>query len=156
VVTFEASDVKDLEREFRASVDDYLAMCAERGEEPEKPYSGKFLVRLDPMLHREVALAAARAGKSLNAFTAEVFRRWMAYAGQPSLSRTPPAPNVNRPQNQVKIFEQTSAPVEVADSRQNGLDLWQTGTQNTPGSRTPNTPGGSRTPQRDIPNRKVA
>src|SRR5882762_6364800 len=82
VVTFEASDVKDLEREFHASVDDYLAMCAERGEEPEKPYSGKFVVRVDPLLHREVAMAASRSGKSLNAFTSEALKRWLEQAQQ--------------------------------------------------------------------------
>lgn len=77
VVTFEASNVKDLEVAFRDSVDDYLAMCAEREEEPDRPYSGKFLVRVDPRLHREVSMAAARTGKSLNAFTNELLKAWI-------------------------------------------------------------------------------
>ena len=37
VVTFEANNLADLEREFRISVDDYLAFCAEDGVEPERP-----------------------------------------------------------------------------------------------------------------------
>ena len=74
VVTFEATNVKDLAVAFRQSVDDYLAMCADRGEEPEKPYSGKFLVRVDSHLHRDLAMAAARSGKSLNAFTSELLK----------------------------------------------------------------------------------
>src|SRR2546423_6830032 len=105
VVTFEASDVKDLEREFHASVDDYLAMCADRGEEPEKPYSGKFLIRVDPMLHREVAMAAARAGTSLNALTAEVLRSWVEHTRQALASPRVPPPNVNQPEKQVRVFE---------------------------------------------------
>lgn len=78
VVTFEATDVKQLERAFHDSVDDYLEMCERRGRGPEKPYSGKFLVRVDPKLHRDIAMAAARAGKSLNAFVGEAVRQWIA------------------------------------------------------------------------------
>jgi predicted HicB family RNase H-like nuclease len=77
VVTFEATHTKHLAVAFRESVDDYLAMCAKRGEQPERPYSGKFLVRTDPGVHRDLAMAAARAGKSLNAYTSEVLKGWM-------------------------------------------------------------------------------
>lgn len=66
IITFEGATVDDLQREFRASVDDYLAMCAERGEESEKPFSGRFLLRLQPDLHRAAATAAAREDLSLN------------------------------------------------------------------------------------------
>lgn len=37
VVTFEADNLADLEREFQISVDDYLALCARDGVAPEKP-----------------------------------------------------------------------------------------------------------------------
>ena len=70
-VTFEATSVTGLKREFAASVDDYLALCASRGEEPEKPCSGKFLVRVAPELHRAAAIAAAAAGRSLNQWVAD-------------------------------------------------------------------------------------
>ena len=140
VVTFEASDAKDLEREFHASVDDYLAMCAERGEEPEKPYSGKFLIRVDPMLHREVAMAAARAGTSLNALTAEVLRSWVEYTRQSLATRRVPAPNVNQPEKQVRVFEAKTEAVE-ARTREKAPDFWQGAPPNIPGSKTPNTPG---------------
>lgn len=39
IVTFVADNLEDLEREFRISVDDYLAWCAEDGVEPNGPYS---------------------------------------------------------------------------------------------------------------------
>lgn len=77
VVTFEATNVEDLNTAFEESVNDYLEMCAERKEPSEKPYSGKFLIRMDPKLHREVAMAAARSGKSLNAFTAQLIETWV-------------------------------------------------------------------------------
>lgn len=68
VLTFHGSSVDELEREFRTSVDDYLDWCAADGVEPEKPYSGKFNVRLSPQLHRRAAIGAKRSGLSLNAF----------------------------------------------------------------------------------------
>jgi predicted HicB family RNase H-like nuclease len=67
-ITFVGRSVEELKREMAASVDDYLAFCAERGDEPDAPFTGKFLVRGTPDLHRAVALAAARAGKSMNAW----------------------------------------------------------------------------------------
>ncbi len=52
----------ELKKAFQDSVDDYLAFCKERGEEPEKPFSGQFVVRAEPELHRAVVTAAKRAG----------------------------------------------------------------------------------------------
>ena len=66
VVTFQGETVQELRRAFRDSVDDYLAFCAERGETPEKPYSGRFVVRVEPELHKAVAMHAKVEHKSLN------------------------------------------------------------------------------------------
>ena len=71
VITFQGKSVQELKQAFRASVDDYLAFCEERGEEPVKPFSGQFMTRIPPDLHRQVNLAASMAGKSLNAWVAE-------------------------------------------------------------------------------------
>jgi predicted HicB family RNase H-like nuclease len=71
VITFEADTVADLEREFHASVDEYLAWCARDGVEPEKPYSGQFRLRTTPQRHRMIALAAAIEGKSINSWVDE-------------------------------------------------------------------------------------
>ena len=68
VVTFQGATVDELREAFRDSVDDYLEFCAERGESPEKPYSGKFMVRIEPELHKAVALHAKKERKSLNAW----------------------------------------------------------------------------------------
>jgi predicted HicB family RNase H-like nuclease len=40
VITFQGRTVDEVKGAFRESVDDYLAFCAKRGEEPEKPFSG--------------------------------------------------------------------------------------------------------------------
>ena len=59
-----------MERAFRESVDDYLDFCRERGEEPDKPCSGQFMVRVGSDLHRKAAAVASAAGQSLNAWVA--------------------------------------------------------------------------------------
>ncbi|MFH1743412.1 MAG: type II toxin-antitoxin system HicB family antitoxin [bacterium] len=68
VITFEGESVAGLEQAFRESVEDYLEFCSELGQEPEKPFSGKFTVRIPPELHRRVSAAAQACGKSLNAW----------------------------------------------------------------------------------------
>jgi predicted HicB family RNase H-like nuclease len=40
VITFEGESVAEVIQAFHDSVDVYLEFCAERGESPEKPYSG--------------------------------------------------------------------------------------------------------------------
>jgi len=75
VVTFQADGAADVEREFRGSVDDYLAFCKERGERPEKPASGQFVARIDPALHRELQTLAEARGRSLNSVVALFLRR---------------------------------------------------------------------------------
>lgn len=70
VIHFEGSTAGDLKAAFRESIDEYLAFCRERGREPDKPYSGKILLRTDPALHRKAAQLAAREGLSLNQWLA--------------------------------------------------------------------------------------
>ena len=71
VITFQGKTVAELKRAFHESIDDYLAFCKERGEEPNKPFSGHFVTRIPPELHRQVNLAASISGKSLNAWVVE-------------------------------------------------------------------------------------
>ena len=75
VITFEGRSVDELKAALADSVEDYLAFCRERGESPEKPFSGQFVVRVDPSLHRKVAGAAKRAGASLNKWVAAALER---------------------------------------------------------------------------------
>lgn len=75
VITFQAKSVEELQTAFKESVDDYLEFCAERGEEPDKPFSGKFVLRLTPEQHRLIATAAKISGKSLNTWITEHIHR---------------------------------------------------------------------------------
>jgi predicted HicB family RNase H-like nuclease len=63
---FYATDVEGLKREGHASLKVFLDMCREDGVEPYKHFSGKFLVRIPPELHAEIAAAAEASGMSLN------------------------------------------------------------------------------------------
>ena len=68
VITFQGSSVDEIEKEFRASVDDYLEWCEQDGVAPEKPYSGKFNVRFLPELHQKATIVAKKLNMSLNSF----------------------------------------------------------------------------------------
>lgn len=75
VIVFEATSVEQLEYEFHFSIDDYLAVCAERGRDPDKPFSGRIPVKVSSKLHRAAAAAARAEGKSLNAWLAQAIER---------------------------------------------------------------------------------
>jgi predicted HicB family RNase H-like nuclease len=72
VITFQGKSVAELKKAFKESVADYLAFCKERSEEPEKPFSGQFVVRTNPTAHRQAALMAKRQGVSLNTWVTTV------------------------------------------------------------------------------------
>ena len=77
VITFVATTPRDLQREFEASVDEYLGFCKEHGEKPEKPVSGKFVVRVPPELHRRAANCAAAQKASLNDLVKEAMEAYL-------------------------------------------------------------------------------
>ena len=71
VITFYGKSVAELKREFKNSVEDYLEFCRNLNEEPEKPFSGNFVLRIPPSLHKKLYTKAKRAGKSLNSLIEE-------------------------------------------------------------------------------------
>jgi predicted HicB family RNase H-like nuclease len=72
VVEFYGKTTESLHSEFKISVEVYEAMCKEDGIVPEKPFTGKFTLRVNGEEHRQLALAAALRGKSLNAWARTV------------------------------------------------------------------------------------
>ena len=75
VITFQGTTAKEVKQAFVDSVEDYLDFCEERGESPEKPFSGKFNLRLEPELHRKAFIIAKRHGTSLNTWVAQAIKR---------------------------------------------------------------------------------
>ncbi len=91
IITFEGGSVAELKKAFHDSVDDYLEWAAGEGFTPERPYSGRLMLRLPPDLHRRAAALAQKRGESLNALIREcVLRELGAPAATPRLSRRRP------------------------------------------------------------------
>ncbi|MEP0072962.1 MAG: type II toxin-antitoxin system HicB family antitoxin [Marinomonas sp.] len=76
LVTYEATTLKELDVEFRRSVDEYLLTCKELERVPQKPCKGSFNIRTGEALHREAVVAAE--GQSLNAFVCDAIREKIA------------------------------------------------------------------------------
>ncbi len=71
VVGFHGESVAELRAAFEDAVEDYLETCARLDRAPQKPYSGKLMLRLTPEIHAAVATAAQVSGKSINQWAAE-------------------------------------------------------------------------------------
>lgn len=68
LVTYEATTVSLLEKEFKKAVDDYIKTCSSLNREPLKPLKGSLNVRIGHDLHKKVALHAAAQNLSINEF----------------------------------------------------------------------------------------
>jgi len=78
-ITYEGTTLSELEEAFRESLDDYLEFCNEQGDIPEKPYSGKFNLRISPELHKQLVFEAAEQDKSLNSYIDEILLSRQTY-----------------------------------------------------------------------------
>ena len=67
-ISFEGTTAEELKKDFQDGIDDYLAHCRDNGKEPEKPFSGKTVIRMGSELHQAAALKAQDLGMSLNDF----------------------------------------------------------------------------------------
>jgi predicted HicB family RNase H-like nuclease len=75
VVGFHADNVPGLHAAFEEAVDDYLETCAKVGKPPQKPASGKMMLRVPPEVHRAALVAAQAAGTSLNQWAAQALQQ---------------------------------------------------------------------------------
>jgi predicted HicB family RNase H-like nuclease len=75
IISFHGQTVKELRRSFERAVDGYVAECAEKGLRPEKPASGKLLLRVSPEVHGKAMVVAQASGKSLNQWVSEVLEK---------------------------------------------------------------------------------
>lgn len=66
IIGFDGLNVEDLQLKFHDSIDGYLEVCARHGIEPNKPYSGKFVVRMQPNEHAIIAHQSKEMGMSIN------------------------------------------------------------------------------------------
>jgi len=93
VITFQGNTVAESRQAFQDSIDDYLEWCATEGRRPDKPFSGKLLIRVDPASHRSLAQLAEARATSINNLAAEALAN-LIDASQPDASQ---AANVRLP-----------------------------------------------------------
>ena len=74
IISFHGENVQELREEFITAIDDLLLDCEERGVTPEKPVSGKLMLRVPPEVHGAALIAAKASGKSLNQWATEVLQ----------------------------------------------------------------------------------
>jgi predicted HicB family RNase H-like nuclease len=75
IITFHGESVEEIRQAFKESIDFYLDTCAQRGESPNKAYSGKLFLRVPSEVHAAVAIAAETSGKSINQWALETFQK---------------------------------------------------------------------------------
>ena len=75
IVGFHGASVDELEAAFREAVDDYLAACKKLKQSPDRPYSGRVMLRLPPELHARASAKAQLTGMSFNQWAAQVLEQ---------------------------------------------------------------------------------
>lgn len=78
VVGFHGTTVAELEAAFHEAVDNYLAACEALGQAPDKPFSGRLMLRLAPEVHAQVSRAAEVSGMSVNQWVASTLSQAVA------------------------------------------------------------------------------
>ena len=75
LISFEGKTVSELQKNFEAAIDDYLADCKTEGKNPDKPFKGSFNIRVSSMVHRKIALRAEKRKMSLNAYVSQLLEQ---------------------------------------------------------------------------------
>lgn len=74
IVGFHADNVAQLRHAFEEAVIDYLDTCEKAGRNPQKPASGKLMLRVPPEVHGAALVAAQVKGQSLNQWASNALR----------------------------------------------------------------------------------
>ncbi len=74
IISFHGETVAEFEATFHACVDAYIAASRELGTAPEKPASGRLMLRIAPEVHAAALKAAAASGTSLNKWAEKTLR----------------------------------------------------------------------------------
>ena len=72
IVGFHGETVAELRKDFAAAIDFLIEDCKALGVEPERPASGKLMLRVPPEVHSAALIAAKASGTSLNQWAVKV------------------------------------------------------------------------------------
>ncbi|QCK13758.1 type II toxin-antitoxin system HicB family antitoxin [Mangrovivirga cuniculi] len=75
LISYEGETGKQLENDFKESIEEYFSDCKLKGISPERPFKGSFNVRISSSLHQKAALMAIEMKTSLNNLVAEAIRQ---------------------------------------------------------------------------------
>ncbi|AHF01487.1 HicB [Thiomicrospira aerophila AL3] len=75
IISFHAESVDGFEQVFHQSIDDYLAACEQLEQVPEKPASGKLMLRISPKIHAAALKSAQQSGQSMNKWVESVLAK---------------------------------------------------------------------------------
>ena len=104
IVTFHGASVAEFEAHFHTVVDDYIAACEALGSEPERPASGRLMLRVSPEVHAASLKAAALSGTSLNRWAEQALKA----ATRRSTKTMPDTSKAARLRNKVTRAAQTA------------------------------------------------
>jgi predicted HicB family RNase H-like nuclease len=77
LISFEGENVPSLRANFEMAINDYLALCEDKGITPEKPFKGTFNIRVGSQLHRQAALFAQEQGVNLNKLVTDALEAYL-------------------------------------------------------------------------------
>jgi predicted HicB family RNase H-like nuclease len=106
IITFVGNTIEEARKSLQESVDFYLERCAATGKEPDRPFTGKFNVRISSEAHRELAELAHLWKLSLNDVVAEALNRFVDANRPLELKATEP---VAKPKQRRKANRKASA-----------------------------------------------
>ena len=75
VIVFHAESVHEFQAAFHSAIDDYIAACEKLSQKPEKPASGRLMLRVDPKVHAAALRQAAHEGQSLNKWAERIIEQ---------------------------------------------------------------------------------
>lgn len=77
-IIYQGRDLSELRASFEQAVVGYLETCREVGKAPDRPFSGSFNIRMDPELHKRLALVAVEKNISINAAVVSAVTEYVA------------------------------------------------------------------------------
>ena len=80
MVLYDGASIREIEKNFRGAVDEYLEFCKAENKTPDVPFKGSFNVRISQDLHQRAALYAEEHEVKLNAVVQDALREYLTHA----------------------------------------------------------------------------